>query len=209
MGPSTVLADRYEDGRLNSPNDVVVKSDGAIYFTDPPYGIEPHEREQPHNGVYRVLPDGRLDLVVDDFERPNGLAFSPDESVLYIDDSAHRHVRAFDVRADGTLANSRILADMDHPQPGFPGRDEGRHRKVTSTSRGHRCMGVRAGWRALGRGRAARAAGQLRLGRRRPEDALHHGLQFALSGARQGAGNWRVERAQKAFLLERLSTKTR
>jgi gluconolactonase len=114
------VADRYDGKRLNSPNDVVVKSDGTIYFTDPPYGIEPDQREQPCNGVYRILADGTLELVADDFERPNGLAFSPDEAVLYIDDSARRHVRAFDVQPDGTLANSRVIADMDHPQPGSP-----------------------------------------------------------------------------------------
>jgi gluconolactonase len=119
-GTVVTLADRYHGGRLNSPNDVVVKSDGSVYFTDPPYGIEPPEREQPVNGVYRIRPDGQLELLVDDFDRPNGLAFSPDESILYIDDSPRRHVRAFDVRPDGTLTNSRIIADMDHPQPGSP-----------------------------------------------------------------------------------------
>jgi gluconolactonase len=119
-GSATTVADRYAGKRLNSPNDVVVKSDGVIYFTDPPYGIQPEEREQPCNGVYRIFPDGKIELLVDDFDRPNGLAFSPDESILYIDDSPRRHVRAFDVRADGTLANSRIIADMDHPQPGSP-----------------------------------------------------------------------------------------
>jgi gluconolactonase len=119
-GTVVALADRYQGGRLNSPNDVVVKSDGSVYFTDPPYGIEPGEREQPVNGVYRIQPDGPLELLVDDFDRPNGLAFSPDESILYIDDSPRRHVRAFDVRPDGTLTNSRVIADMDHPQPGSP-----------------------------------------------------------------------------------------
>jgi sugar lactone lactonase YvrE len=114
------LADMYCGKRLNSPNDVVVKSDGTIYFTDPPYGIAPEEREQPWNGVYRILPDGTVELLVDDFDRPNGLAFSPDETILYIDDSPRRHVRAFDVLPDGRLANSRIFADMDHPQPGSP-----------------------------------------------------------------------------------------
>jgi gluconolactonase len=119
-GSVATVVDRYQGKRLNSPNDLVVKSDGAIYFTDPPYGIEPEEKEQPHHGVYRVAPDGDIQLLADDFERPNGLAFSPDESILYIDDSYHRHVRAFDLRADGTLRNGRILADMDHPQPGSP-----------------------------------------------------------------------------------------
>jgi gluconolactonase len=119
-GAVVALADRYQDKRLNSPNDVVVKSNGTIYFTDPPYGIEPKEREQPCNGLYRILPDGALELLIDDFDRPNGLAFSPDESILYVDDSPRRHVRAFDVRPDGTLTGSRVIADMDHPQPGSP-----------------------------------------------------------------------------------------
>jgi len=119
-GTATTVVDRYQGKRLNSPNDVVVNSNGVIYFTDPPYGIKPEEREQPCNGVYRVFPDGTIELLADDFDRPNGLAFSPDESILYIDDSPRRHLRAFDVRADGTLANSRIIADLDHPQPGSP-----------------------------------------------------------------------------------------
>ena len=119
-GSVSTVVDRYQGKRLNSPNDLVVKSDGAIYFTDPPYGIQPEAREQPCNGVYRVSPAGELQLLAADFERPNGLAFSPDESILYIDDSYHRHVRAFDVQADGTLTNSRVIADLDHPQPGSP-----------------------------------------------------------------------------------------
>lgn len=121
------LADRYEGKLLNSPNDLVVKSDGTVYFTDPPYGIEPSEsspytkvQEQPCNGLYRILTDGTVELLVDDFDRPNGLAFSPGESMLYVDDSPRRHVRVFDVRGDGSLANSRVFADMDHPQPGSP-----------------------------------------------------------------------------------------
>ncbi len=119
-GTVVTLADRTQDGRLNSPNDVTVKSDGTIYFTDPPYGIKPEQAEQPCNGVYRIFPDGTIERLADDFDRPNGLAFSPDESILYIADSPHRHVRAFDVEPDGTLANSRVFAEMDHPQPGSP-----------------------------------------------------------------------------------------
>jgi gluconolactonase len=119
-GSVVTVADRYRGKRLNSPNDVVVRSDGLIYFTDPPYGIEPEEKEQPWHGVYLITTTGELKLLADDFERPNGLAFSPDESILYVDDSFHRHVRAFDVGADGTISNSRVIADMDHPQPGSP-----------------------------------------------------------------------------------------
>jgi gluconolactonase len=136
-GTVRAVAEWYGGKRLNSPNDVVVKSDGSIYFSDPPYGIKPEEREQPCNGVYRLLPDGALELLVDDFDRPNGLAFSPDESILYIDDSPRRHVRAFEVRPDGTLTNSRILADMDHPQPGSPDGmkiDEAGHLYVTGAT---------------------------------------------------------------------------
>ncbi|MCL4832681.1 MAG: SMP-30/gluconolactonase/LRE family protein [Caldilineaceae bacterium] len=136
-GSVAAIAAHFNGGKLNSPNDVVVKSDGVVYFTDPPYGIQPAEREQPVNGVYRILADGALELLVDDFDRPNGLAFSPDESVLYIDDSPRRHVRAFDVQPDGSLANSRIIADMDHPQPGSPDGmkiDEEGHLYVTGAT---------------------------------------------------------------------------
>jgi gluconolactonase len=135
-GARTVLAERFRDKRLNSPNDIVVRSDGSIYFTDPPYAVQPSTpgvprpagwwtrpipgQEQPCNGVYRIAPDGTLDLLVDDFALPNGLAFSPDESVLYIDDSAHKHIRAFAVRPDGTLTGSRILLDMASDDPGVP-----------------------------------------------------------------------------------------
>ena len=136
-GTVAAIASHFNGGRLNSPNDVVVKSNGVIYFTDPPYGIQPEEREQPVNGVYRILTDGTLELLVGDFDRPNGLAFSPNESILYIDDSPRRHVRAFDVRADGTLADSRIIADMDHPQPGSPDGmkiDEEGHLYVTGAT---------------------------------------------------------------------------
>ena len=135
-GARTVLAERFQGKRLNSPNDIVVKSDGSIYFTDPPYGVQhstpgvprPADwwtkpipgKEQPSNGVYRLTPDGTLHLLVDDFALPNGLAFSPDESVLYIDDSARKHIRALAVRADGTLTNSRVLLDMASEDPGVP-----------------------------------------------------------------------------------------
>jgi len=135
-GSRTVLAEQFQGKRLNSPNDIVVKSDGSVYFTDPPYAVQPSApgvprpagwwtrpipgKEQPCNGVYRIAPDGTLHLVVDDFALPNGLAFSPDESVLYIDDSAHKHIRAFDVRPDGTLTNGRVLLDMASDDPGVP-----------------------------------------------------------------------------------------
>ena len=110
-GTITVLAARYEGHRLNSPNDVVVKSDGAIYFTDPPYGVRREERELDFQGVYRLAPDGKtLTVVARDFVKPNGLAFTPDERTLYINDTERGHIRAFDVASAGTLGNSRVFA---------------------------------------------------------------------------------------------------
>lgn len=117
-GKVVTIADKYNGKKLNSPNDVVVKSDGSIYFTDPPYGLTAEfgnlgEQELPFQGVYRLSPDGKtLTLLIDDFDRPNGLAFSPDESLLYIDDTERVHVRVFDVKPDGTIANGRLFADL-------------------------------------------------------------------------------------------------
>jgi gluconolactonase len=116
-GNIVVLANEYKGKRLNSPNDAVVKSDGSIYFTDPPYGLNaawgvPGKQELSFQGVYRILPDGKtLELLVRDIYRPNGLAFSPDEKVLYIADSEGPvPVQAFDIQPDGTLANRRTFA---------------------------------------------------------------------------------------------------
>lgn len=119
------LAERYQGKRLNSPNDVVVRSDGSIYFTDPPYGVQPEQRELDFQGVYRLAPDGTLTLLVGDFERPNGLCFSPDEKVLYIADTARRHVRAFEVLPDGSLGKGRIFADVSTAPPSLVGGPDG------------------------------------------------------------------------------------
>lgn len=119
-GTVVALATHYRDMRLNSPNDVVVRSDGSVFFTDPPYGIRPEDQELPHSGVYRLAPDGDLMLLVADFNRPNGLAFSPDEATLYIDDTIECHIRAFDVAADGRLSNGRVFAEMRSEFPGGP-----------------------------------------------------------------------------------------
>ncbi len=119
-GRMETMVDRYQGKRLNSPNDVVVHASGSIYFTDPPYGILPDLGELGYFGVYRIGTDGALTLLVSDFVRPNGLAFSPDESVLYIDDSDRRHIRAFDLRPDGSLANDRVFVDMEVEAEGSP-----------------------------------------------------------------------------------------
>jgi gluconolactonase len=132
-----MLVSHWEGKRLNSPNDVVVKSDGTIWFTDPPYGIISNhegikaESEIGNNQVYRFDPATKeLTVVADDFDRPNGLAFSPDESELYIADSGYargdgygfeegrpRHVRGFTVVDGKKLTNSRVIAEIDNKVP--------------------------------------------------------------------------------------------
>ena len=114
-GQEIVLADAYDGKRLNSPNDLVVSRRGSVYFTDPPYGVSPEERELEINGVYRLDGTGEVTLLADDFERPNGIVFSPDESVLYVNDTQTSDIRVFDVQPDGTLANGRVFATMDPP----------------------------------------------------------------------------------------------
>ena len=120
-GSITVVADRYQGQRLNHPNDVVVKSDGSIYFTDP--GTPDPQLDMDFAGVYRVSSDlSTITLLVRDFDLPNGLTFSPDESILYIDDSRRGHVRAFDVQPDGglDLATDRVFCELKGDRPGSP-----------------------------------------------------------------------------------------
>jgi gluconolactonase len=123
-GSVSVLAERYEGKRINSPNDIVVRSDGSIYFTDPftlfSFGKPVPPQELSFNGVFRIAPDGELVLMADDFKMPNGLCFSPDETVLYINDTMGRHIRAFDASPDGNLSNGRMFIEMKAPEPGAP-----------------------------------------------------------------------------------------
>ena len=124
-GSITILADQYRGRRFNSPNDVVVKSDGSIWFTDPTYGIdsdhEGHKAEPEQDGshVYRIDPDGQVTRVLDDFVKPNGLAFSPDESLLYVADSGAthrpdgpRHIRRFKVDDNMRLSGGEVFASL-------------------------------------------------------------------------------------------------
>ena len=123
-GSITVIANSFQGRRLNRPNDVVVKSDGTIYFTDPWTSPDIQQQwDMTFMGVYRVTPDlGAMTLLVDDFLLPNGLALSPDESVLYVNDSRRRHIRAFDLAPNGTLAKQtdRMFADLGGPESGVP-----------------------------------------------------------------------------------------
>ncbi|MGH7799767.1 MAG: SMP-30/gluconolactonase/LRE family protein [Thermodesulfobacteriota bacterium] len=116
-GTKTTLADRYEGKRLNSPNDAVYKSNGDLYFTDPPFGLpgtfNDPAKELPFQGVYRLSPDGKLTLLTKDLRAPNGIAFSQDEKILYISDSKPNRPAwlAFDVKDDGTITNGRVFYD--------------------------------------------------------------------------------------------------
>src|SRR5882757_4592770 len=123
-GSITVVANSFQGRQLNRPNDVVVKSDGCIYFTDPwSSPAAPEQWDLTFSGVYRVTPDlGTISLLIGDFILPNGLAFSPDESVIYINDTRRRHIRAFDLMPSGMLAKQtdRVFADLRGDEPGVP-----------------------------------------------------------------------------------------
>ena len=121
----TVLAAHYDGKQLNSPNDIVVKRDGSAYFTDPPYGRErnvgiPRDCELDFNGVYRFREGKPLQLMTSELDRPNGLCFSADESLLYINDSARFRIMVFDVDANGGLSGGRVFADTIGAEDGVP-----------------------------------------------------------------------------------------
>ncbi len=152
-GSVSVLAERYKGGRLNSPNDVVVRSDGSVYFTDPSFGLgnPPQWSEVSSNGIYRIAPDGEVILLLSDFNMPNGLAFSPDESILYINDTRAKHIRAFDVSPDGSLSKGRVFTKMDKPEGGAPdGMKVDREGNVYCTGPGGVWI-MDSGGKALGR----------------------------------------------------------
>ncbi|MFQ6029733.1 MAG: SMP-30/gluconolactonase/LRE family protein [Dehalococcoidia bacterium] len=127
-GSIATLASRYQGKKLNTPNDIVVKSDGMIYFTDPPgglyivaMGVDDLQQYLDYSGVYKLDPEsGDLTLVTDDVPGCNGLAFSADESKLYVNDTAARHIKVFDVKPDGTLGPGRIFAVLEGEEPGIP-----------------------------------------------------------------------------------------
>ncbi|HET9308977.1 MAG TPA: SMP-30/gluconolactonase/LRE family protein [Candidatus Sulfotelmatobacter sp.] len=111
-GKYKVLADRYDGKKFNSPNDVIVGPDGALYFTDPTLDLVAGEKQEiPFQGVYRLDDSGKLRLLTRDLTQPNGLAFSPDGKKFYVDDDEQRNIRVYDVAADGTLSNGRIFGD--------------------------------------------------------------------------------------------------
>lgn len=157
-GKLTVLASHWDGKELNSPNDIVVKSDGAIYFSDPTFGrvredvgiLRPLALD--FQGVYRISPDGTdLKLLADDFEQPNGLCFSLDEKRLFINDTPRLHIRVFDVAADGTISGGRVFGETTGQGEGRPDGmklDQAGHLYCTGPGGIHvfdhdgRCLGV-------------------------------------------------------------------
>jgi gluconolactonase len=131
-GGKRTIADNFEGKRFNSPNDVVQKSDGSYYFTDPPYGL-PKQANDPArdtqiNGVYRVSPEGKVNLLVNDLTRPNGLAFSPDEKTLYVaqSDPERAVIMAYPVQADGLLGKGKVFFDCtEWAKKGLRGMPDG------------------------------------------------------------------------------------
>lgn len=111
-GTETAVAERYDGKRLNSPNDLTVKSDGSIYFTDPPYGINSSQEELKFYGIFRYSPSGELILLDKSLSRPNGICFSPDEKKLYVNDSQALRIYVWDVKDDLTIANKKLFYAM-------------------------------------------------------------------------------------------------
>jgi gluconolactonase len=128
-GSRTTLVDRYQGKRLNSPNDVIFKSNGDMYFTDPPFGLpksfDDPDKELEFQGVYRLSKEGTLTLLTKELKGPNGIAFSPDEKKLYVSDSAGNAWFVFDVKKDGTIANKRLLLDSNEQKKNGPGDPDG------------------------------------------------------------------------------------
>ena len=112
-GTEIALATHYQGKRFNSPNDMAVKSDGSVFFTDPPYGIDAKQEELGFYGIYRIHPDGKVQLLDKTLQRPNGIAFSADEKLLYVTDSQASDIYQWDVLADATLKNKRLFAHLE------------------------------------------------------------------------------------------------
>ncbi len=213
------LCETWSGQCLNSPNDIVCRTDGRLYFTDPPYGVAPRDRALHFQGVYSLDPSAAgpaaMRLLADDFEKPNGLAFSPSEEILYVCDTARYHVRSFLVEAGGTLriGTGRVWARLDPARAGRTGRAENRLRRPGLRRRRRRGLGLRALGASPGDPGLAGPPLQPGLGRCRwPRPGNHRGRRrlprapsctgrgaavFAMIVRRQQARNSRCPRIQQ------------
>ena len=190
-GSREIIAQEFEGEELNSPNDVCVHSSGAIYFSDPWYGRfpgfgHPRKRRLGFQGVYRIpAGGGDLELIVDkdEFDMPNGLCFSPDESLLYVNDTPRAHIKVWDADGDGGISNGRMFFEgvgSRRHRGGHPGRDEVRREGEHLGHRAGRHLGHLARRRAPGHDPRPGEHGQPRVGRRGLAHALHPELHLAV-----------------------------
>jgi len=122
-GELTVVADNYRGNRLNSPNDIAVHSNGNIFFTDPPFGVDEEDRELDFSGVYRISPDGEISILYDEFALPNGLVFSADENRFYLNDSATGDILKFETDNNGIPHSPELFANVGEMGSGMGGAD--------------------------------------------------------------------------------------
>jgi gluconolactonase len=125
-GMVTTLVDNYQGKKLNSPNDLIIRDDGNVYFTDPPYGLtNPNQNELGYQGVFRVTPNGALELVASDMSRPNGIALSPDQKTLYVNDTANGELRSYALATDGKPGAMNKIATTSPSPDGMAIDDQG------------------------------------------------------------------------------------
>ena len=200
-GELTVLADKYQGKRLNSPNDAAFKSDGSLYFTDPPYGLfDEKKKELDFQGIYRRSAEGKLQLLNKELSRPNGLAFSPDEKTLYVanSDPEKKLWMAYDVAAQRhTFEGTRVFRRNGRERRRLTGRPEGGHAGQCLRNRSWWRLDFLSRWQTSGNHQAHRGAGELPLGRRRWENALHDGAQGTLPGESEYSRNSALETGRR------------
>ena len=184
----STVADSYDGKKLNSPNDIVCHSSGRIYFTDPPYGIDPNPGEQGCNGVYCINTDGTVNRLFDDFGRPNGLALSPDESLLYVNDTVNRNIRVCRCERRRLCEQRPRVHRHERGSHRQPRRHEGRRGRQRVLHRGRWHLGHRPAGQSPRHDTGAPSADQYRLWQHRHDDAVHHGPPRDLRYPGKGAG---------------------
>ena len=187
-GKYKVLADKYEGKRFNSPNDIILGPDGALYFTDPTLDLVKGEKQElPYQGVFRLGADGSVRLLTKDLAQPNGLAFSPDGKRLYIDDTKQHEIRVYDVAREWRTEERKAVRQGRRPRRrsrrharGYPGQCLG--------DRSGRHLGVGSRWPPYRHHPDAGVARQSELGRFRLSHAVHHGEDIGVSSKTKTRG---------------------